>query len=91
MKAATVSEHRLLAERVGTTKGNLEQYAGGFRAPSAAMGIALEREIAKMHRASKGRLPVVLRTDLVTACRQCEFARRCLGDKVDAGDFPIVV
>jgi hypothetical protein len=43
-----------------------------------------------MAKGSGGRLPIVWRTDLVTACRQCEFARRCLGDRALASEFGVV-
>lgn len=57
MAAATVDEQELLAERVGTTRGMLYQYAGGHRTASAERAGAIERSTAEMHKASKGRLP----------------------------------
>jgi hypothetical protein len=90
MRAATPSERRVLAKRVGTSEGNLVQYAGGHRNASAARGIAIEQQTAKMHKASKGRLPLVYRTDLVEACRNCGFAQKCLGAAAVRADFPIV-
>lgn len=43
-----------------------------------------------MARASKGRLPIVYRTDIVPACRACEFAQKCLGERAVVSEFPIV-
>jgi hypothetical protein len=31
----------------------------------------------------------VYRTDLCEACRSCDFAHRCLGEKAVASEFPI--
>lgn len=90
MAAATADEQHMLAERVGTTRGNLYQYAGGHRQASAERGSAIERETKTMAKASKGRLPVVYRTDIVVACRSCEYAQRCLGERAVVSEFPIV-
>lgn len=90
MAAATSSEQELLAERVGTTKGMLYQYAGGHRTASAERAGAIERVTAEMHRASKGRLPRIYRTDLAEACLHCEYAQKCLGAKAIVSEFPIV-
>lgn len=97
LNAATTAEQSLLADRVGTSRQYLSHIAVNDdksykREPKPALAAAIERETKSMAKASKGRLPVVLRTDLVEACRQCEFARKCLGeDVIVRGDFPIVV
>jgi hypothetical protein len=90
MRAATPSERRVLAKRVGTSEGNLVQYAGGHRNASAQRGITIELQTKKMHKASKGRLPLVYRTDLVAACRDCHFAQKCLGPIAKRADFQVV-
>jgi DNA-binding transcriptional regulator YdaS (Cro superfamily) len=90
MQAATVAEQDLLAEAVGTSRGMLHQYAGGHREVSAARAGEFEAASKAMARASKGRLPVLLRTDLTEACRQCSYAQRCLGPRAVASEFPIV-
>lgn len=90
MRAATPDEQALLAERAGTSRQYLYQLSGEFRVCSADLGSALERETKAMARASKGRLPIVYRTDLVPACRACEYAQRCLGPRAVASEFPIV-
>jgi hypothetical protein len=90
MSLATVEEQQLLAERAGTSRGYLYQLAGGHRQASAELGAAIERESKAMARASKGRLPVIYRTDIVAACRACDFAQKCLGERAIVSDFPIV-
>jgi len=91
MAAATPDEQELLAQRVNTTRGMLYQYSGGHRSASADRAIAIEKATAAMHRASKGRLPRIYRTDLSAACRSCEFAARCLGEAVVVrSEFPVV-
>lgn len=90
MAAATVQEQEILAKRVGTTRGTLYQYAGAHRKASAERAGAIERATAEMHKASKGRLPKVYRTDLSDACLHCEYAQKCLGSKAVVSEFPIV-
>lgn len=97
LRQATAAEQEALAARAGTSRQYLHHLAAGEetnyrREPKPALAAAIERETKAMAKASKGRLPIVYRTDLVTACRQCEFARKCLGDEVIVrGDFPVVV
>ena len=91
MAAATPAEQELLAKRLGSSRSTLYQISGAHRGVSAERAIAIERETKAMSKASKGRLPVVWRTDLSAACRGCEFARKCLGDEVVVrSEFPIV-
>ena len=90
MHAATPDEQDVLAERAGTSRGYLYSLAGGHRTASADLGSAIERETRGMHKQSKGRLPRVYRTDLVPACRACEYALKCLGPIAVASEFPIV-
>jgi hypothetical protein len=90
MAAATPDEQELLAERIGSSRGMLYQYAGGFREVSALRGGQIEAVTMQMAKASKGRLPVVYRTDVVEACRQCQYAAKCLGPIAVASEFPIV-
>lgn len=95
MQAATPAEQELLADRAGTSRAYLYHLAADDstnykREPKAALAAAIERETKAMARASKGRLPVVLRTDLNSTCRGCDFARRCLGDAVVASEFQVV-
>ena len=91
MRQATEEERELLAHAVGTSRSNLDQYAGGHRQPSPTRGAEIEQIALEMHEHTGGRLPKLYRTDLVDACRQCEFSRRCLGNEVvDRADFPLV-
>ena len=90
MNGATVQEQELLAARSGTSRGTLYQYASGHRKASAERAGEIERITAEMHKASKGRLPKVYRTDLAQACLHCEYAQRCLGEKAVVSEFPIV-
>lgn len=95
MYAATPDEQTQLAERAGTTRQYLymlsaNEQARYRREAKPELAAAIERETSAMHKASKGRLPVVYRTDLVKACRDCPFAQRCLGEKATASHFPIV-
>jgi hypothetical protein len=90
MSAATADEQVLLATNAGTTRGHLYQLAGGHRQASAVMAGKIEAATAEMHKHSKGRLPVVVRTDLCEACRGCQYAAKCLGQRAVVSDFPIV-
>lgn len=90
MRAATRAEQDLLAQRAGTTQPHLYQLSGEHRQASPTLGASIERVSSDMHKASNGRLPRIYRTDLVEACRQCEFAQKCLGPAAVRADFPIV-
>lgn len=90
MASATMDEKKLLAERVGTSVGMLYQWSGGHRQCSSAMAGRIEAVTAQMHKASKGRLPRVVRTDLSEACRECQYAQKCLGERAVVSEFPIV-
>jgi len=90
MSAATVDEQTLLAERIGTTRAMLYQYAGGYRDCSAERAGEIERVTADMHRVSKGRLPKIVRTDVCAACRSCNYAAKVLGARAVVSEFPIV-
>lgn len=82
MRAATPGEQETMASLLGTSRSMLYQISGGFKPVSAERGAGIERVAADMHTASLGRLPLIYRTDLVDACRGCEFARQCLGAEV---------
>ena len=90
MRAATADERALLAKRANTTVGMLNQYAGEHRDCSAARAGEIEAASRAMAKASKGRLPVLLRTDLAASCRACSYAAKCLGERAVASHFPIV-
>lgn len=90
MAAATADEQTMLAGKAGTSRGHLYQLAGGHRQASATMAGRIEGATAEMHKASKGRLPRVYRTDLCEACRACQYAAKCLGSRAVVSEFPIV-
>ena len=97
LNAATVAERELLASRVGTSSQYLFHVAVNDdkayrREPKIGLAAGIERETKAMNKVSKGRLPIVLRTDLVSGCRACPYAQKALGqDVVVRGEFPIVV
>jgi len=90
MAAATVDEQELLAKKAGTSRGQLYQLSSGNRQASAALAGAIERVTADMAKQSKGRLPKIVRTDLCEACRGCDYAAKCLGQRAVVSEFPIV-
>lgn len=90
MQAATPDEQEALAKRVGTSRAMLYHYSNGNRSASAERAAQIEEATTAMAKASKGRLPVVLRTDLASACRGCQYAQRCLGERALASHFPII-
>lgn len=96
LRAATQPERQHLADRAGTSVQYLGHLAANkdkkyAREPDPLLAARIEAATKDMNRTSKGRLPIVYRTDLITACRECEFAKRCLGERVTASHFPIVV
>lgn len=90
MASATVDEQKTLAEAVGTSRGYLYQLASGHRDGSADLAGKVEAATAVMHKASKGRLPKIVRTDIASACRACQYAAKCLGERAIVSEFPIV-
>lgn len=90
MAAATVDEQILLADRIGSTRGMLYQYAGEYRFASADRAGLIEQATGEMADASNGRLPRVYRTDLCDACRRCAYAHQCLGARAVVSEFEIV-
>lgn len=86
--AASRDEQQQLADAATNGSVNaLFQYALGHRNPSAEKAGLIETAAEPISRRSKGRLPRILRTDLSAACRECPYARRCLGVSASAGDF----
>ena len=87
MDAATTDEQREMAAMVGSSRGYLYHIAGGFRKASTELAALIEEATKEMHKRSKGRLPVIYRTDLSSACAACQFARKCIGMKAE---FPLL-
>lgn len=90
MRVATVEEQETLARYAKTSRGMLYLVAGGHRNFSAAKAGLIEAATAVMHKASKGRLPRLYRSDLAEACAQCQYAQKCLGGLAMRAEFPIV-
>ena len=91
---ATPEERDELAAKIGTSRQYLYRLSTdatqpGHRQPSADLGARIEAVTTEMHEATLGLLPVVLRTDIVPACRECAFARQCLGSRADKGHFGV--
>lgn len=76
MSKASPPEQEDLAKRLGASRPYLYQISGGFSKVSAARAGELEEASRDMHRASKGRLPVLLRSELCSACAGCPYAKK---------------
>jgi len=91
LNAATREEKLALASLAGTTVGTLNQVAGGYRNggdASVRSGLARKLESAAIALNKRnGTLPTLLRTDLSTECRECDFAKKCLGERAAASGF----
>lgn len=95
MRLATTEEQEQLAKAAGTKRSYLYHLAGEKdkayeREPKPKLAAALETASTAMHKKNKA-LPIIYRTDLVTACRECSFAQKCLGAAAVRSDFPIEV
>lgn len=87
LKAADVDQQQALAD--AATNGSINmlfQYALGNRRPSALKAGQIEAAAENIRKRSKG-LPRIYRTDLTEACRECPYARKCLGQAAVASDF----
>lgn len=93
LRAAQPADLAALAKAVGTSELYIRHLSADeskryHREAKPALAAAIERETLAMSKASGGRLPVVYRTDLNGTCRQCAFARKCLGeDTTIASEF----
>jgi hypothetical protein len=83
LMAATPAEQERLAEEAGTSRLYLRMLAADGktyqRHAGSELAAAIEAASEVMHKASKGRLPRLYRTDLARACAQCPYAKQCLG------------
>lgn len=85
MRLASAQEQTLLANEAGTSRAYLyhlanDQAAYG-RGASPDLAARIEKAAGPIN-AENPRLPRLLRTDLASACRSCEYARKCLGDAI---------
>lgn len=95
LHAASTEEIAEVATLAGTTPGTLNQIAGSYRTegkPQVRSGLAgrIQNAVGKVRLKNKS-LPTVLKTDLSSECRECEYAQRCLKDTVVKGEFNVVV
>lgn len=77
MAAATTAEQTALADAAGTSRMYLYHLSVGFRTASAELAGRIEKASKAVRKQSKGRLPVVTRTDLSPACAGCPYAAKC--------------
>jgi hypothetical protein len=95
LRLATKPERERVAAAASTSVAYLEHLAADEaaayrRQPKVSLAAAIERETEALAKESKGRLPVVRRTELVGACSTCPYARKCLGGEADAAVFPVI-
>lgn len=82
MLAASVPEQEEMAKLAGTSRGMLYQYVSN-RNISSERAIQIETATKEMAKRTKGRLPILYRSDLSSACSACHFARKCIGMKAE--------
>lgn len=92
LRNASTPEQEDLAKRVGTSVMYLRHLSAGedkryHREAKPALAAAIERETLAMRRPG---LEPVYRTDLNGTCRECSFARKCLGERATASEFPVL-
>lgn len=88
---ASQSEKQAVADACDTSFAYLWWHvAKGRREPDAMLAAKIEVATKLLSKQSGGRLPIVYRTEMNSACRACAFAARCLGDKAIASEFPLV-
>ena len=90
MQAASTEQQFELAKRAETSRNYLYHLAGGFRDASAELAQRIEKASAEIHKETRGKLPKIYRTDLNNACRQCDFAQKCLGAAAVASEFKFI-
>ena len=80
MQIATPAEKKALAAGAKTRLNYLQQMTvrGTKRRLSADLAIKVEASAARLAKRNP-KLPELRREDLASACRGCEFARRCRG------------
>ena len=86
LQAATPAEREALAKAVSTSVQYLSHVAVNEdkaykREPKIPLAAGIERETSRMAKQSKGRLPIVLRTDMIEGCRACPYAQKVLGER----------
>lgn len=84
MQRASTKEQQELARRAKTSRAYLyvlSNSQGNYtREARPALAARIEKGTLAM-RDKNAKLPPVMRTDLNTDCRNCEFAKKCMGVK----------
>ena len=83
MRLATADEQEALAAKCDTSRQMLYQVANDHRNFSASKAGLIETASAAMHKTTRGRLPLLYRSDLAAACASCAYARECLGARAE--------
>lgn len=84
MRAATTAEQDDLAARAGTSRSYLYHLSADpdkayARDADPELAARIETASLELQKETNGALPPIYRTDLNKACRQCQFAQKCLG------------
>ena len=87
MDAATPQQQEDLAAHLETTRPVLYHYSSKFYQMGPDRAGKIERYTLALHKESGGKMPKVYRTDLNAACRDCEFAAKCLGEAAVVSSF----
>lgn len=77
LTAATEEERDRLAAAAGTSTSYLYTIAGGHRHAKIETVAAIERASTTMSKRSRGRLPIVPRSDLASTCAECPHFKAC--------------
>lgn len=94
MRIASTDEQIALAKAAGTSRGYLYHLANDTKSYAREANPKLARRIEAAAETINGlnpRLPRILRTDLNSACRECDFAEKCLGrDVIIESEFEMI-
>lgn len=75
--AANKTEQEQLADLAGTSRPHLYHLSAGRRTCGPELARELETASKQLALLTRGRLPVLKRTDLCPACGRCEYAAKC--------------
>lgn len=94
MRLATSEQQQQLAAEAGTSRQYLYKLANTrakyARSAKASLAAALERVSHRLAAFTNRSLPKLYRTDLNETCRDCPYAKRCLGDIATRSHFEFV-
>jgi hypothetical protein len=83
LHALTTEQQAKFAELAESSVGSFRHYVSGRRQASAGAAIAMEKAANKLRNRVLG-VPELDRGDLCSACKTCEYRKRCV--KEDSGD-----